>query len=93
MTKELWGDDPNARVMRDSFVVLDDLGAEVDDQDKFDAALFELVNWRLDRATIITSNLTRKMIAERYDPRVIDRFLECAKVVELKDKESMRKRK
>ena len=89
-TKELWGDERNSRVIQAPFVVLDDLGTEADDEDKFHAALFELVNGRLDVGhTVITSNLSRKEFARRYGERVIDRLRESAEVHEIAGK-SMR---
>lgn len=64
-----------------SLVVLDDLGAEADDAVKFNDALLELVEWRQvpGKRLIITTNLTRDRIRERYDARFVDRLIESAK--------------
>lgn len=64
-------------------VVLDDLGTEQDT--RFPAALFQLVNDRQRHGllTILTGNLTREQLRERYDARVIERLNHCGRVAEL----------
>ena len=70
-------------------IVLDDVGTEQDK--RFPAALFEVVNNHQDSRMIMTTNLTVKEFHARYDPRVIDRLNACGKAVVVPGK-SLRKK-
>lgn len=88
MTRAVWDGDDLPDAARSRLLVLDDLGAEKEtDPEKFQAALFELLNRRQSERTrtIITSNLSRSRLADRtrYGDRVVDRINHLAHVVEL----------
>lgn len=79
------------RLLSTSLLVVDELTTERDIE-LGRAALHEVIDERQsrDRATILIANRTKKEIAERYDPRTIDRLREGATVCSFEDK-SMRK--
>ena len=71
-------------------IVLDDLGAEGEAQHRFGSALFRVVDERQTAGRLlITTNLPRAGIRERYDARVVDRLNACCVAFELRG-ESMR---
>lgn len=74
---------------RVKFLLIDDLGAEpegfrgADFHAHFDYLMNERHSHRL--TTVITSNMTRKVIIERYGERFISRFRENGQVIETTD--------
>jgi DNA replication protein DnaC len=85
-TSKMWQDqDRFESLKRAKLVVLDDIGAEIVDGSN-EEAVFDLVNARqVDRAvTIITGNLTRAQMVERYGKRVVDRIVHQGIIVELR---------
>lgn len=56
------------------FLVLDDLGAERDVSGFLAEQLLKLLNRRLDKWTVITSNLTLSQISDTLDARIADRM-------------------
>lgn len=72
-------------------LVIDELSTERD-VDLGRAALNELIDERgaHDRTTLLIANRTRRELAERYDPRTIDRLRHHAKAVDFKT-DSMRR--
>ena len=69
------------------YVVLDDMGLET--KADFAAALCELLD-RPDYVLLITTNLTKQRMRERYDMRVVDRLNNSGRAVDLPEK-SMRR--
>lgn len=68
-------------------VVIDDVGLE--SRADFVTALCELLD-RSGHTLIITTNLKRQTMRERYDLRLLDRLNDCARAIDLPEK-SMRK--
>lgn len=65
-------------------IVLDDLGTESKSDGRFAEAFFELIDQRqAEGKTMITSNLTRDGLRERYDARVLDRIEHQGRIVEV----------
>jgi DNA replication protein DnaC len=71
--------------LTDRFLVLDDLGAEMDEA-RFHQALFAVVDGRQSprTRTLITTNLRREELRPKYGDRIADRLNAMAKVVQLK---------
>lgn len=71
-----WSRDLDGRraILQAPVLVLDDLGAE--DGNDFGAALGEILDARVGRPTIVTSNLAPPAIAARYGDRILDRLRE-----------------
>jgi len=63
------------------FVILDDLGAERDTTGFIASATDRILNSRLGKWTLLTTNLPLSEIAERIDPRVASRMLRDNNVV------------
>lgn len=57
------------------FLVIDDLGAERDESGFVKDKMLELLNRRLGKWTILTTNLSLKNIAENYDARISSRLI------------------
>lgn len=57
------------------FLVIDDLGAERDSSGFVKDKMFELLNARMGKWTLITTNLSLKNIAENYDARIASRLI------------------
>ena len=57
------------------FVILDDVGSERDPSGFIASALDRILNSRLDKWTMITTNLSLKDVAEKIDVRVASRML------------------
>lgn len=74
---ESWrgGDWLNERVRNAFFLVIDDLGAERDSSGFVKDKMFELLNARMGKWTLITTNLSLKNIAENYDARIASRLI------------------
>jgi DNA replication protein DnaC len=80
--KAMWSNEkhpapPLAHAMMTSkLLIIDDLGTEDDDAEKFGSALFEVLNRRLALRTIITTNLSPSDLLDpkRYGERVVDRI-------------------
>lgn len=77
-----YDDDSHGEVHTGWFGVLEDLGVEFDEK-RFSPALAEYLETRLDKPTIVTSNLSAQAIRDRYDPRLADRIRDLAVVVEM----------
>lgn len=77
---------------RTGFLVVDDLGIEDATEARWSDAWSHLVDCRCARGrTLITSNLSKAALRERYGPRVSDRLRANCYWVELKKSESLRK--
>lgn len=57
------------------FLVIDDLGAERDSSGFVKDKMFELLNARMGKWTLMTTNLSLKNIAENYDARIASRLI------------------
>jgi len=66
------------------YAVIDDLDTE-DNHEKFQGALYEVIDSRQSKKTILTSNLNRKGFNEVYNDVRLQRRLERAKFVVVKD--------
>lgn len=69
-----------------SFLVLDDLGAEMKSRDEFSWArsmLFEIINSRLGKPTVYTTNYDDKTISEVVGERVASRLQENTKYINI----------
>ena len=71
------GDYSGLRNLRDDwFVVLDDVGVEYEKHRELSRAkLFEVLNARAGKWTVITANLSVEGIKQRLDPRIASRLL------------------
>lgn len=71
---------------RDHYKVIDDLGVDSFDRDA-KATVFatqkmaELLDQRLGKWTVITTNFNRKQLAEQFDPRIASRLLRGGSVI------------
>lgn len=76
------------RVLRKSYVVLDDLGSE-HTTDWVTETIYIIVNhiWENKKNLIITSNLDASEIAERFGDRLASRILDICEIEETKDKD------
>lgn len=63
-----------AEIARCHFLVLDDLGAERDTSGFLAEQFLKLLNQRMGKWTIITSNLTLSQISDQLDARIADRM-------------------
>jgi DNA replication protein DnaC len=71
------------RIKTARYVVIDDLNTE-ENHNRFKGALYEVIDARQSRRTILTSNLNRKAFDEVYKDARIQRRLERAKFVVVK---------
>lgn len=100
--KDTWSKDGNEtegeffRVLQEvDLLIIDDLGAENNTQ-WAQEKLFSILNSRLGKNTIITSNLSIDELEERYTHRIVDRIydgLEPEDYIKIEVKVSYRKRK
>lgn len=79
------GVDTMDTLLKADLVIIDDLGAEIENQFNI-SALYNLINMRLNanRPVIISTNLTLKLIEKRYTDRVASRIMtmyKCLKFV------------
>lgn len=66
------------------YAVIDDLDTE-DNHERFQGALYEVIDARQGKRTILTSNLNRRVFNEVYSDVRLQRRLERAKFVVVKD--------
>lgn len=74
-----------------ALLVLDDLGTEAPGDRRFTDALFQIVDTRSERKTLITTNVARADIRPRYGDRIADRLNHIGRAVEIKGASMRRK--
>jgi len=75
MSEERQARDDTRRYLGCDLLILDDLGSELTTP-MVQSSLYELVNSRLqaDKRTIISTNLSKEHIADRYSPQIVSRI-------------------
>lgn len=70
-------------LMRDDFVVIDDIGAEHDPSQNAADKFCQVLSRREDKWTLITTNIAPASWAQKFDARIEDRLLRRSTVVDM----------